>query len=110
VRGESGRKLRRHRLEIPPRFADQRRIEDDDVVGLADLIVILDLVVVDADVRLNGRARSLRRINPEGLGVLASRESTDGDQLRQRHAPLSPASVEPSSRSSTGIIRRHTHL
>lgn len=76
------------------RLADEGRIEDDHVVRLANLVVIRDLLVVDADVCLNGRARSLRRVNTERLRLLASREPSHGDQLRQRHASLSPASVE----------------
>ena len=73
---------------------DESGVQHDHVARLADGIVLGDLLVVDAHVRLDRRAGALRAVAAEGLHVLAVQEVGGRDQFGQRHAAASAAAVD----------------
>ena len=66
----------------------QRRVLDDQRVGMHDRLAGTDLAVVDAAEGHHRRARALGTEEREGLGVEAVAEGGDGQKLGGGHDPL----------------------
>ena len=74
-------------------LVQQRRVLDDQRVGLQDRLAQADLLVVDAAERDHRRAGALRAEAREGLRVAAFAERRDRQHFRRGHHALAAAAV-----------------
>jgi hypothetical protein len=72
----------------------QRRVLDDECVGINDRLAGADLAVVDAAEGHHRRARALGPEEREGLSVEAIAEGGDGQELGGGHDPLAAPAVK----------------
>ena len=75
-------------------LVQQRRVLDDERVGLEDRLADADLLVIDPAERDDGRAGALRAEARERLGVLPLAERGDREHLRGGHYALAAAPVD----------------
>ena len=91
---------------------DERRVDDDDVVGRVDPALVVDRLVVDADEGNDGRAAPLDAELGVGLDVVAFLGQRVGEDFRGDHRSLAASAVKayfdhetPYKVVRTGILR-----